>query len=545
MSIKNDLSLINKGNLLKENDTYLLVLLAYIIKKYDIKIEQKFENSISFISYIKENVEKLSFSKIEVNLFNEVLSNLSQKILKDDSIYKTIQKIINNYDRESFIEYANEIGNTNNKQYISSSESIIDLSLNILKCKKSGKLLDINSGSGDFLVRAINKYNDIYISGYETNINNSLDLRIRMFILNSNFEFKYGSFLNEEDDNYYDGIFAMLSSEEKINNIITKNIEYKGNNSIWLYIDRIISRIGTKGRAIVIAPPSSLFKKSDASIREYLIKNKLLEAIIKLPDSIGISFTMLVISRNNHYTRLIDSSNMLDISKIIELYTNDYENSKIITDVEFKEKDYSFIPSVYLKNITNKMNHPVILKDYANVIRGYRGITTNNKDNKCKYIILKSITNGLLDKNSLEIVDYEEKMSKYILQDKDVIVTARGSRFESTVIRVEDNEKLVCGENFYILRINNKELNPYYLSAFLNSEIGKESLFSNTVKTKMLSISSEDLLNLIIDLIEIEEQKQLEKLLIEKEKIYFDYNNKMKKICDKVNNSIRRNMFLR
>lgn len=539
MSIKNDLSLINKGGLLKENDNYLLVLLAYIIKKYDIKIEQKFENSISFIGYIKENVEKLSFSKIEVNLFNEVLSNLSQKILKDDSVYKTIQKITNNYDREAFIEYANEIGNTNNKQNINSSKSIIDLSLNILNCKKGGKLLDINSGTGDFLVRAINKYNDIYISGYETNINNSLDLRIRMFILNSNFEFKYGSFLNEEDDNYYDGIFAMLPSEEKINNIITKNIEYKGNNSIWLYIDRIISRIGTKGRAIVIAPSSSLFKKSDASIREYLIKNKLLEAIIKLPDSIGISFTMIVISRNNHYTRLIDSSNMFDISKIIELYTNDSENSKIITDVEFKEKDYSFIPSVYLKNIINRMNHPVILKDYASVIRGYRGITTNNKDNKCKYIILKSITNGLLDKNSLEIVDYEEKMSKYILQDKDVIVTARGSRFESTVINIEDNEKLVCGENFYILRINNKELNPYYLSAFLNSDIGKESLFSNTVKTKMLSISSEDLLNLIIDLIEIEEQKQLEKLLIEKEKIYFDYNNKMKKICDKINKTIK------
>lgn len=539
MSKKNDLSLINKGNLLKENNNYLLVLLAYIIKKYDIKIDQKFENSISFISYIKENVEKLSFSKIEVNLFNEVLSNLSKKILKDDSVYKTIQKIINNYDREAFIEYANEIGNTNNKQYISSYESIIDLSLNILKCKKGGKLLDINSGTGDFLVSAINKYNDIYISGYETNIKNSLDLRIRMFILNSNFEFKYGSFLNEEDDNYYDGIFAMFPSEEKINNIITKNIEYKGNNSIWFYIDRIISRIGTKGRAIVIVPSSSLFKKSDASVREYLINNKLLEAIIKLPDSIGISFTMLVISRNNHYTRLIDSSNMFDISKIIELYTNDSENSKIITDVEFKEKDYSFIPSVYLKNITNKMNHPVILKDYASVIRGYRGITTNNKDNKCKYIILKSITNGLLDKNNLEIVDYEEKMSKYILQDKDVIVTARGSRFESAVIRIEDNEKLVCGENFYILRINNKELNPYYLSAFLNSDIGKESLFSNTVKTKMLSISSEDLLNLIIDLIEVEEQKQLEKLLIEKEKIYFDYNNKMKKICDKINKIIK------
>lgn len=45
----------------------------------------------------------------------------------------------------------------------------------------------------------------------------------------------------------------------------------------------------------------------------------------------------------------------------------------------------------------------------------------------------------------------------------------------------------------------------------------------------MLSISSNDLLNLIIDLIGTEEQKQLEKLLTEKEKIYFDYNNKMKK----------------
>lgn len=552
MGIKSDLTLINKGTLITEDENYQLVLLAYIVKKYAINMDNKFENSLSFVSYLKENVEKLSLSKNEVNLFNEVLSNLTQKLLHDDSIYKAIQKLSNNYDKEAFIEYVSELGNTSYRRCVSASPSLIDLSLNILNCKKGSKLLDINTGTGDFLVSAINNYKDVFIAGYERNINNSIDLRIRMLLLNNNCDFKYGSFLNEEDDDFYDGIIAIPPFGERISGVISKNIDYKGNNSLWYYIDRIINRIGTKGKAIVITPSGSLFKKPEMNIREYLIKNKLLEAIIELPTNLftgtAVATTMLVISRNNHYTRIIDATkysekgiktNILNVSEIMKLYNSDSSDSKTITDVEFKEKDYSFIPSAYLRNVADKMKNPVILNDYVEVIRGYRGTTTNVKDKKCKYIILKSITNGLLDKSNIETIDYEDNMDKYILQDKDVVVTARGSRFESSVVRIEDNEKIICGENFYILRINNKQLNPYYLSSFLNSEIGQESLFSNTMKTLMLIVRSEDLINLKIDLKPIEEQQKIEELLVEKEKLYFDYNNKMKKIVDKINKVIR------
>ena len=348
MGIKSYLSLINKGTLVTEDENYQLLFLAYIVKKYSICIDQKFENSLSFINYLKENIKKLSQSKSEIDLFNEVVLNLTQKLLHDDGVYKSIQKLSDRYDEEAFIEYVSELGNTSYRRYNSVSPSLIDLSLNILNCKKGSKLLDINAGTGDFLVSAINKCKDIFIFGYERNIKNLIDLRIRLFLLNGNCDFKSNSFLNATDDDFYDGIIAIPPFGEKISNVFSRNIDYKGNNSLWYYIDRIINMIGIKGKAIVIVPSGLLFKKTEVNIREYLIKKKLLEAIIELPTNLfigtAISTTMLVISRNNKYTRIIDSTkyfekgiktNVLNVSEIMKLYNNDSMDSKTITDVEF------------------------------------------------------------------------------------------------------------------------------------------------------------------------------------------------------------------
>ncbi|MEG1008893.1 MAG: hypothetical protein RSF67_03600 [Clostridia bacterium] len=100
-------------------------------------------------------------------------------------------------------------------------------------------------------------------------------------------------------------------------------------------------------------------------------------------------------------------------------------------------------------------------------------------------------------------------MDKFLIQDNDLLMTARGSRFECTVARIEDNERLVASSNLLIVRIYNKELNPYYLKLFLDSEIGQKSLFRNQVKSILLSINSANLMDTYIDLIDIYKQETI------------------------------------
>ena len=125
-------------------------------------------------------------------------------------------------------------------------------------------------------------------------------------------------------------------------------------------------------------------------------------------------------------------------------------------------------------------------------------------------------------------------MEKYLVQDKDILITARGSRFESAIIRVEENEKIICCDSIFILRINNKGLNPYYLNFYLNSEIGQSAIFANQIKSLSLIINTSGLLNTYIDLLSIEKQNEIEKLEIKK----YEIKEKYKKEIDKIDNKL-------
>ena len=84
------------------------------------------------------------------------------------------------------------------------------------------------------------------------------------------------------------------------------------------------------------------------------------------------------------------------------------------------------------------------------------------------------------------------------------------------------------------MRINNKELNPYYLNFYLNSEIGQSAIFANQIKSVSLIINTSGLLNTYIDLLSIEKQNEIEKLEIKK----YEIKEKYKKEIDKIDNKL-------
>src|SRR5574344_1634757 len=74
ISMMNDISEMIHNNIIKSDTIYSLVFIGYISKKFEIDIHGEFENLISFISYLKANIDNLSYSSDEKNLLSESLN---------------------------------------------------------------------------------------------------------------------------------------------------------------------------------------------------------------------------------------------------------------------------------------------------------------------------------------------------------------------------------------------------------------------------------------------------------------------------------------
>lgn len=551
---RNELSTLIHENVITDKDIYSLVFIGYMINKYNLDIDGKFENHIAFISYIKENIDNLSYSKDELTLLSEALNNIMMS-LSDYSVKKII-KFISNYDKQVFVEFVSTPINGFRDPYMNVPESLSELVLKIIN--KNGSILDLCCGNGDFLVKAVDKNCDYSVTGYERNLHRLLNARIRMLMMNCYYNFEHTSPLEHPiDDLKYDSIFCIPLFGERIDNdkLNTTNFEIKKTNTnYWYYVDRILSMLKPKGKGVIVLPELPMFKNPDSTIREYLVKNKLVEAIIELPEKIfsntGIGTIMLVLSKNNNYCRLIDArdmcfkinrtTNSIDVDKVYNSYIEETANVKLVVDRDFEERGYSFIPSKYITNIIDDIKNPILLKEYVTITRGYRGKPTNSENiEKCKYIKLSNISDGEILKDSLEIIDYDKTMDKNLVQDKDILITARGSRFESSIIRINDNEKIVCSDAFFVLRIVNNDLNPYYLNVYLNSELGQQAIFANQIKSSALIINANGLLNTFIDFISKEKQEEIEKIEIKKHSIKEQYKKDIKKLEEEIDKIIK------
>ena len=57
--LQNDLNTMVHNNIITDNNVYPLIFISYMINKYNLKINNKYDNYITFISYIKEKVTEL------------------------------------------------------------------------------------------------------------------------------------------------------------------------------------------------------------------------------------------------------------------------------------------------------------------------------------------------------------------------------------------------------------------------------------------------------------------------------------------------------
>jgi len=272
--------------------------------------------------------------------------------------------------------------------------------MGILKPHQKDHIYDPTVGSGGFLLEAYDYLKQksgekiaktLYLYGQELNISTFAIARINMFLHGlDSADIRRGDtlanpqFLNQNgalqtfDISVANPPYSIKDWESEIFRT-NKYGRLEGydmppeKNADYAFVLHIIKSMNVNGRAGIVLPHGVLFRSgSEGRIREQILKNDLIEAVVALPSKLfygtGIPAAILILNKNKPENKknkvfIIDAEkdflegknqNSLrpqDINKIVKAYDSYYDIEKYARVVDMKEiieKDYNLNISQYI-----------------------------------------------------------------------------------------------------------------------------------------------------------------------------------------------------
>lgn len=495
------------------------------------------QEAITSITYLFWNAKYVVNSKLELTEDNNKLDCYLQQGTKDnqdfiwnicnsirscivESNLYNILKYLDNLSEKEIIDIICEDYGMFSRYNISTPKSINELTYQIFeKNNNNSEILDICSYTGNFLTYYAKRKNNYNFTGIEINTKSNIIAQEKMnalkvdnkLIENNVFAYKFTKKYDKVFCNYPFGLKFNQSDLDLINkNHNELKYEFTGRiSSCWAFVNSVINSLSKDGKGIAVMNNAGLYKLPDAEYRKLLVDNGLIEAVISLPEKIfapytSIPVTLLVLSRNNKQIKFINAEKMilnkttsrfmneLDVEEILKEYNaNSNTSNTIIVNLEdVKNNNYSLYTSNYMEiekiEIKNPMKLNTICKD---IYRGYQ-VSSNeikqyseniNGREEYQIVNITNITDGNIDSDLTKIYPDTDKMDKYLLQDKDLLVSSKGTLSKFAVVEIKNNEKYIPSGNFTILRLDTNFINPYYLKIFFESNKGTAII--NSIKS--------------------------------------------------------------
>lgn len=413
-----------------------------------------------------------------------------------------------------------------------SSREITELVYYLTKDRNVHSIADICSGEGNFLVGIADKYPNTYLYGEELSSKAYLISKIRLSLINANFELFEGNVLNSSFARKYDLVFSNYPwnmkpgnkfQEDKNPRIHFEEIKMR---SDWAFIEKAANSFSDGGRAIVLISEGCLYNSIDQKYRSKLIENKLLEMVVALPAGTiagtNVNYSLLMLSEGNEKVQFIDATQCyktekkcksLDVRLIIEKISQkekgfiEVETEKLMNEEEINLS----APHFFQTKIS--VPFPKALKEVAQTFRGYQFNPKKQIEEKPgvgRYSILKlgDINDGEIDYKTLNSFDDpSSRADKFILKDGDVVFTCRGIGYKTAVIHDIGNNKVVPSSNLMVIRPDSEYLDSIYLNYFLNSSLGKECIKRIQTGGVILTIPKTNLDNMEIPVVNKDTQE--------------------------------------
>jgi type I restriction enzyme M protein len=466
--------------------------------------------------------------------------------------------------------------------------SIKKILARLFDIKENMNIIDLTCGTGSILSQIINEYiyndidvNTINLYGQEINFKIALISKINLLLHGiTNFKITTKDSLKEpilNKNDYIENVDIILSNlplglKYNLNEIgYMSDFKYgisKSMTADWLFIQRGLSSLSDHGRAAFIVSKGTLTRKIEKNIRESILKEDLIEAIISLPGSLygpkSMPIEILIINKNKdivlqNKVLFIDSSSYFyikergrnDISeehieKIIDTYSNYKEIDKYSKIIEFQDienNNFELNSALYINDLSTSFidNNMKILSEVADIKRGLQlskiDIENNEKKpiiNTYNYIKISDINNDTIeiDKDKTEQIHNlaESKINSYKLKPNDIIISARGTLIKIAMFK-ESMDKSIFSGNILLIRVK-PNYNPHFLKFYLNSPKGQEIITSMQGGSTITSLNPNKLKEMPIPNLTLEEQNILAERIKSNEETYKQRIEQAKKIYD-------------
>ncbi|UEL47211.1 restriction endonuclease subunit S [Terrisporobacter hibernicus] len=261
------------------------------------------------------------------------------------------------------------------------------------------------------------------------------------------------------------------------------------------------------------------------------VKNLLKTNELGTKQKLRVTFTQQEIDKTiNVYinkTEMESFSRLLDISGI--------ENNNLNVDVYFDKKEVETDFGLFkVDNEKFEEKNTIEFGSIADFIRGSNLVKkVYEKEATHKAVMLYDVQNRELELENLTPINIDDinLNKKYLLKKGDVLLSCRGNVVKIAVIdEIPDNR--ILSHNFIAIRPD-REVNTYFIKAYLESPIGKYYISKRLKGMTVLTLSVKDLYDMPFPNIDRKKQEDIGNKLIKSKE---HYNQKLKEIKEQLKN---------
>ena len=524
----------------------------------------------------KDKIKKLDSIELVENICDVDDSIKSELIYYFPEISPILDRLkVYGFDAENLLAYLlfnNDLEDV--FQEPSTPRGILKLVAKILDVQENDSVLELCSGKGNFFVELALLRENLKYTGIEYNMAVNFIANIRSSLLDRDISLVLNDAMTYKAEEKVDKLFAnypFMISIPDIEYIVKDFVDFPDNikrvSSDWIFNLKLVEQMKSGGRAVAIMTNGTTWNSTDRKIREYFVENGLIEATVLLPAKLlpgtSIATTLVIFSHGNTNIKMIDAGENFtkdgrrtilsdnDMSDIMELLQKNSNKSITISINEIAENDYIINASRYLEKAPEIKDGVELASIVKSITRGAQVKASYLDENRAsestpyRYIMISNISDGdIFFTDNQYLKDIQANVKKFCIRNNSIVLTKTGSPdFKSAVVQVAKGMEILATGNMFIIEIDEKKANPYYLQALFDSELGRALFKSIYVGSVIPTISLEKLRKLEIPLPSLEEQniigekykEELERIADLKEKLSTS-REKLKKIYNIKNN---------
>lgn len=283
-------------------------------------------------------------------------------------------------------------------------------------------------------------------------------------------------------------------------------------------VQNLLDLLSEQGELLAIIPSRFTFSGgSFAKLRKWILQMTSLEALYRLPSHILQPYTrvktyLIILSRRFRETISMGDLIVNKEGKLVLTHQKQLQQAFLHTREDWRMEVLANKWAVEpVASNPHKIKHRLKLGEVAELFRGKSIAKRDLKQGNIYVLNISNIEEGEIVWDHLETLRTEiRKVRRYELEEKDLVITCRGTLYKVGIIRQLPYYTIVSA-NLMVIRCHHEVVDSEYLKMFLESPVGKQMVQTFQRGTTVINLHPDDLAELPLFLPDREDQQRLVK----------------------------------